>query len=151
LQQTSKLHNDELTKDRGSSFPSILDIFIHVLDVYIRWLLFAYKDRTRKYKTIEDTNFSIEQLRKEEQKINAAVMKLVNEMSPSDLKKSFSYYDDEKQTKRVRRNTEELFWHLVEEELQHRGELNVLLWQMDVDPPITSWFVWKRQQEKQKV
>ena len=31
------------------------------------------------------------------------------------------------------RNT---LYHLVEHELQHRGELNALLWQIDVEPPI---------------
>jgi uncharacterized damage-inducible protein DinB len=38
----------------------------------------------------------------------------------------------------------EMLWHLVEEELQHRGELNALLWQIDVDPPIFDWIDWGR-------
>jgi uncharacterized damage-inducible protein DinB len=29
--------------------------------------------------------------------------------------------------------------HVIEHELQHRGELNALLWQIDVDPPILDW------------
>ena len=33
-------------------------------------------------------------------------------------------------------------WHLVEEELQHRGEINALLWQIDVDAPIVNWIDW---------
>jgi len=33
-------------------------------------------------------------------------------------------------------------WHLVEEELQHRGELNALLWQIDVEAPVSSWIDW---------
>ena len=36
-----------------------------------------------------------------------------------------------------------MLWHLVEEELQHRGEVNALLWQINVDPPVTNWFDWK--------
>ena len=28
----------------------------------------------------------------------------------------------------------DICWHMVEEELQHRGEINALLWQMDIDP-----------------
>jgi len=27
----------------------------------------------------------------------------------------------------------------VGEELQHRGELNALLWQINIGPPITEW------------
>jgi uncharacterized damage-inducible protein DinB len=33
-------------------------------------------------------------------------------------------------------------WHLVEEDLQHRGELNALLWQVNVDAPVVSWIKW---------
>jgi uncharacterized damage-inducible protein DinB len=35
-----------------------------------------------------------------------------------------------------------MLWHLAEEELQHRGEANALLWQEDVKPPVTSWWWW---------
>jgi hypothetical protein len=31
-------------------------------------------------------------------------------------------------------------WHMLEEELQHRGEPNALFWQMDIGPPIDAWF-----------
>ena len=37
----------------------------------------------------------------------------------------------------------QVLWHLVEEELQHRGELNVLFWQLDLDPPVTDLLDWK--------
>ncbi len=33
--------------------------------------------------------------------------------------------------------------HLLEEEIQHRGELNALLWQIDVEPPVLDWIDWK--------
>jgi hypothetical protein len=36
----------------------------------------------------------------------------------------------------------EALWHLVEEELQRRGEINALHWQLDVTPPIVSWVKW---------
>src|SRR5487761_1393327 len=29
--------------------------------------------------------------------------------------------------------------HVIEHELQHRGELNAFLWQIDVEPPILDW------------
>ena len=40
-----------------------------------------------------------------------------------------------------------MLWHLVEEELQHRGELNALLWQIDADPPIFDWIDWIEDQQ----
>ncbi len=32
---------------------------------------------------------------------------------------------------------------MIEEELQHRGELNALLWQINVNPPVTGWNPWE--------
>jgi hypothetical protein len=32
-----------------------------------------------------------------------------------------------------------IIWHLVEEELQHRGEMNALFCQMDVQAPTRAW------------
>lgn len=36
----------------------------------------------------------------------------------------------------------DICWHMVEEELQRRREMNALLWQMDVDPPIARCEEW---------
>jgi uncharacterized damage-inducible protein DinB len=34
----------------------------------------------------------------------------------------------------------DIIWHMHEEELQHRGELNAMFWQMDIDPNATAWW-----------
>jgi uncharacterized damage-inducible protein DinB len=34
----------------------------------------------------------------------------------------------------------DIVWHMVEEQLQHFGELNALFWQLDIDPPVHAWF-----------
>ncbi len=39
-------------------------------------------------------------------------------------------------------------WHLVEEELQHRGEVNALLWPIDVDAPVFNWIEWAHTVDK---
>ena len=44
---------------------------------------------------------------------------------------------------KVKLSVGQMLWHLVEEELQHRGELNALFWQIDIDPPHTDWLDWK--------
>jgi uncharacterized damage-inducible protein DinB len=33
---------------------------------------------------------------------------------------------------------------MVEEELQHRGEINALFWQLGIDPPITEYMDWAK-------
>ena len=34
--------------------------------------------------------------------------------------------------------------HMIEEELQHRGELNALLWQIDAAPPDIGFDDWNK-------
>jgi len=31
---------------------------------------------------------------------------------------------------------------VIEEELQHRGEMNAIFWQMNLSPPVTEWMEW---------
>jgi uncharacterized damage-inducible protein DinB len=34
----------------------------------------------------------------------------------------------------------DIVWHVVEEQLQHFGELNALFWKLGIDPPVHAWF-----------
>lgn len=137
----SKLPEKTLTKDRGASFPSILDILTHVLDVYKSWF--------HVYETGEDLpelkGFSLDQVKKLEHEVDEYIFDFMKELKTQDLNKSFQYTRGTgKKKKVITRKLGDLLWHLVEEELQHRGELNALLWQDDIDPPVTSWFRWKK-------
>ncbi len=141
LRTISKLPRKTLTKDRGASFPSILDILTHVLDVYKSWF--------HVYETGEDLSelkgFSLDQVKKLEYEVDRYIGDFMGELKVQDLNKSFQYTIGAGKKKRViTRTLGNMLWHLVEEELQHRGELNALLWQDDIDPPVTSWFRWKK-------
>lgn len=143
LRLICKLPEKTAKKDRGASYPSILDIFTHALDVIRSW--------PHAYETGEDLpelkGLSLEELRKEENRVDAYVETFMRKLKPEDLGKSFSFTPGN--GKRILTlNTGEMLWHCVEEELQHRGELNALLWQDDIDPPVTDWFSWKEAARK---
>jgi len=36
----------------------------------------------------------------------------------------------------------QLLHHMIEEQLQHIGELNALFWQLNIDPPVTEYMDW---------
>ena len=72
--------------------------------------------------------------------MDSDVLNFVEGLSQSDLDKTFDSSDG---TKTWRISFRQMLWHLVEEELQHRGEMNALLWQDDIDPPVTDWLDWK--------
>jgi len=142
LRFLNKLPRSVTTEDKGASFPSVLDIFTHVLDVYKAWLIGRY-ETGRRTKLLEHLSF--EDIMREEKEIDAYLSGLMQRLAPSDLEKSFEFFF--LQAKKERKDKGilvDLLWHLVEEELQHRGEINALLFQESIDPPITDWFDWKK-------
>lgn len=142
LDAIGNLPKEEITRDRGASFPSVLDIYAHVIDAIISW--FAEYGLPMDHPEIRrrGTIHSIEDLKEEERKMDAAVMKFVEGLTPADLDNRFEDWDGQRKWNLTLR---EMLWHLVEEELQHRGEINALLWQIDIDPPVTDWLDWKAQ------
>ena len=75
-----------------------------------------------------------------EKEVDSFVMNFVEGL---DEEKLGSNFEATTSKKRGKLTVSQMLWHLVEEELQHRGELNALFWQMDIDPPHTDWFAWK--------
>jgi uncharacterized damage-inducible protein DinB len=155
LELLSTLPEDTLTKYRGASFPSILDIFVHILDVYHCWFYayekgkscnrWEYASKTGELIPPELKGLSIDQVKKMERQIDQLVQRNLKSLHPKDLTRSFSFSQGRgKQRETKSRNVAEMLWHLIEEELQHRGEMNALLWEDDVEPPVTSWFGWKK-------
>jgi uncharacterized damage-inducible protein DinB len=140
-----KLPKAALAKDRGASFPTILDIQTHTLDVLKSWL--------NVYETGKDTpelkGLSLSQVKKLESEVDDYIEGFMQKLSAGDLKKPFQFTAVTGKKIRVR-SLGDVLWHLIEEELQHRGELNALLWQDDIDPPVTGWLEWRKESQKSK-
>jgi uncharacterized damage-inducible protein DinB len=132
LDSFAKLSKEELFRDRGASYPTIVDIFEHVLGAYLYWI----KGASRSNSTLPQVKLppegdpsvptTLELVSQEEEQVQTMIKEFLDGLSgEEDLDKTF-LQRDHKVTVRS------MLWHLVEEELQHRGELNALLWQIDV-------------------
>jgi uncharacterized damage-inducible protein DinB len=133
----------KLTKETGASFPTLLDISAHIFFAYRLWLIEMYDGvPLEQSDSFGRKCASIAELKEDAEKMNPFILGFVKKLRPEDLGRWIERprKDDEHFTF----NVKNMLWHLVEEELQHRGELNALLWQMDIDPPITGWGTWKR-------
>ncbi len=141
----TRLPEGTLTKDRGASHPSILDIFVHILDVYKSWF---HTYRTGKQDLPEIKGLSLSQTKELEVEVDAYIHDFMARLRAQDINRSFQFAvgDGEDKGKLVTWNLKGMLWHQVEEELQHRGEINALLWQDDIDPPVTSWYRWEKAQ-----
>ena len=157
----SKLPKKTLAKSRGASFPSILDIYTHVLDAYHCWFLsyetgeickrWAHTHETGEDNLLDLQGLSIPEIKKIERSVESRIDRVMRKLKPIDLTKLFQIdLGTSKNREIITRNVGQMLWHLVEEELQHRGEMNALLWQDDINPPITGWFRWKREKGKRR-
>jgi uncharacterized damage-inducible protein DinB len=143
LAALEKLPWEEVVKDRGASFQSIRNVFVHVLNAYRYWFQYAIKDNLKEYKGINlDYCKSIQELREYEAEVDAMVMSLIENLRQEDLHKVYVIHAEDT-TYHV--SLETILMHMIEEELQHRGEINCMLWQQDVDPPILEYGQWVRE------
>ena len=119
----------ERYRDRGSTYPSLVDIYLHILDDYRFWFIQAYTG-----KSFQDFPLGIRLTRAEAERATRSVERLVMNF----LKKLTSRDLDRKFYIRVDRRwitIRAMLLQMVQGDLQHKGELNALLWQMDVKPP----------------
>lgn len=136
-----KLPPEERHKDRGASYPSVQNIYEHILGAYIHW----YEHIVLKWKVDdnfpEDRELNDDELRSISTRANKAVGEVMNSLTPEKLgmKYGAEWGEGEKKVK-VEECLADIIWHLLEEQTQHIGELNALFWQMDRDPPRQEWF-----------
>ena len=120
----------------------MVDVFVHVLDAYRWWFVFVYEDRLPEYRKLREAKrYTLKEVAEEEKKIDDRVMEFVGALEPRDLDRMV-YFHDGPRRKSIKMRA--MLLQLIGEELQHRGELNALFWQLDVDPPVTNYFQWAR-------
>jgi uncharacterized damage-inducible protein DinB len=141
LETLLKLPKKERLRDRGASFPSIQDIFLHLLDNNVWWLESVPQNRQESHREVKG-RLSDAEIRKQVRRIARFSGKLARSLTPSRLDRSFVVRGVQGNGKPfvMKVNLRTIIWHMVDEELQHRGEMNALFWQMDVDAPTRAWF-----------
>lgn len=135
-----KLPWEDVIRDRGASFPSIRDVFLHVLNAYRYWFQYAIYDKLGEYRKIDPGKLkSVDEMRKYESEVDSMVMSLIGSLREEDLLKVHVIHDQN-----VTHNVtmEAILIHMIEEELQHRGEINCMFWQQNIDPPIIEYGEW---------
>jgi len=144
LEAFSSLPREELARDRGASFPTILGIQAHSLRAIHFWLMRSTPGGVPPLRTQLDDPPTLPQLTELEHEVDERVEELLRTLTPEEVDRVYVvpkgrvFESDTPLSVRATRN------HLIEEELQHRGELNALLWQIDIDPPIFDWIDWEK-------
>lgn len=142
LETFARLPPAELLRDRGASYPSLLDIFAHSQGALYFWMKDVAKFEFPPQEGDPDAPTTTDSLRKDEVYVQSQITRVMAELTDADLARTIFREKGKGSSHDCHVPIREVLWHLVEEELQHRGELNALLWQMDVTPPIESWIEW---------
>ncbi len=137
-----KLPSAELSRDRGASYPSLNDILAHSQGALYFWIKNCSPAAFPPPEPETAEPPTVAELAKFETYLQAEVQRFMAGLRESDLDRTIvrpkGRGSDHDCTIPIR----EVLWHLVEEELQHRGELNALLWQIEVDAPVYNWIRW---------
>jgi uncharacterized damage-inducible protein DinB len=137
----SRLPPEELTRDRGASFPTLLDILGHSMGGIETWIVRMSALTGEPFTAYDGPDpVSLDDLRTYQRAVEKQVDQFFSRISEKDLDRTYLVpklppWWDEDFTAGVRST----LLHVIEHELQHRGELNALLWQIDVEPPILDW------------
>jgi len=124
-------------QDRGASYPSLQEIHVDVLVAYLWWFDYVPNDPVGEYLPLNGRNQSPDALRDLTTKIDSVVFGFLDGLTEPDLARGLvCHFPSDTGLTLEKFLLEDVLWHTVEEELPHRGELNALRWQSDIEPPI---------------
>lgn len=136
LESFARLPWSEFVKDRGASWGSIRNIFIHTLGAIDYWLDFLQKENLHsrrkhdEYRTFEEVKTYMEHVEKR-------MRNYLDTLPEGGLKKKYVVKNNSDETVEI--TVEDVLIHIFEEEVHHRGEIIALLWQMNIEPPLMGW------------
>ena len=142
LETLAKLPPAELARDRGASYPSLLDIFAHSQGALYLWMKDVAKFEFPPQEGDPNAPTTVDSLKKDEAYVQTQITRIVGELTEGDLSRTVFRESGKGSSHDCRIPIREVLWHLVEEQLQHRGEENALLWQKDVEAPVYDWIDW---------
>jgi uncharacterized damage-inducible protein DinB len=144
LETISKLPWEEIVKDRGASFPSLRDIYLHmvfVVDAYINHIL----QGNPNYPSVNYNEYdSIGKITKYLEQAESMANDYLSKVTPEELTKKIPR--KQKDGSIFLASVEDSLLDFFQEETHHRGELIALLWQMDVAPPHMGFIQYLRSQ-----
>ena len=119
----------ERYRDRRSTFPSLVDLYLHILDDYRFWFITAYTGRSFEEFPL-GTRLSRAEAERATRDVDRLVSSFLRRLVPKDLDRKFFIQVDRRSI-----TIRSMLLQMIEGDLEHKGELNALLWQMDVQPP----------------
>lgn len=136
LRMISELPWDEVVKDRGASFPSIRDIFLHALDAEDLLINYIVKGKKGKYVSHDYEKFlDVHQIEERVGDVEKSVDAYLKRLTEKELDRKVALPWRPSFPLKV----DDVLITVATEDAYHMGELNALMWQFDKEPPFLSW------------
>jgi len=123
---------DQVTKDRGATWNSMVGILFHMLDVEESWLHFPLKPNP----AVPDLPRTFDALEAYHRNVAENTRHLLASLIPEALQEEFVLYWSQG---KLKSSLEHILFHAFVDQVAHIGEMVCLLWQMDVPPPFMGW------------
>ena len=131
-------------ESQGASFDSIRNIFVHSLQAEQSWIRVLGGKSAKGIWETPFTKFAdLKAIRAYADEVEAETNQYLRTLSEERLDAVFDVTRRDGTVEQHR--VEDILFHVVEEEIHHRGELLCLYWQLDIRPPYTSYMAYKRQ------
>lgn len=137
-----KLSVADLTRDRGASYPSLLDILAHSQGALYYWVHNCSPTAFPPPEPATSEPPTLAELQTFETYLLANVQRFMAALQAPDLDRTVTRPKGRSSDHECHIPVRDVLWHLVEEEFQHFGEINALLWQDNVEAPVYSWIAW---------
>jgi uncharacterized damage-inducible protein DinB len=136
LKKLAELPWNEIVKDRGASYPSIRDIFLHAINAEDLLINHAVQGKQmesapKDYSEFVDMHRIETRVNEVEEKVDAYLETLTQEELERKVVMPWR--------KSLLLKVNDVLITLALEDAYHMGELNALMWQSDIEPPWLSW------------
>jgi len=137
LEAFSKLDWDEFVKDRGASFGSIRDVFLHGVEVYNFLVNHLIQGDAKRPGFDFEAFGSFEKIRAYVDRVEAEADRYLSRITPAEMERTVERTFSDGTVLQL--TVEDMLIHFFQEETHHRGEFIALMWQMGIEPPHLGW------------
>ena len=130
----AKLPWDEVTANKGLSFDSVRNVFLHLTLVEDRWISYIIPGRFKEWANPDfDIYYDMDSLKKYADAVKARTETYLAKLSSEELDRQIVVPWGGKPNMQI--NVEKGLTHMVLEDMIHYGELSAAIWQMGLEPP----------------
>jgi len=137
LDTLAKLPWEEVVMDRGASFGSRRNIYLHIIGCLDGFVKSSIRGQFSFSRINYDDYDSIEKIREYLRQVESTANEYLSMITPEELSRKMELEMRDGST--ITFAIEDWLVTLFQEETHHRGELMALLWQIDVNPPHMGW------------